>query len=80
MTRAFCALGHGELRRALHFNALSPLLYLSFIVVWIGAAATVLNLPKLRGAVMRLRPSASGSVAILVLVLVWWVARLVWRF
>jgi hypothetical protein len=80
MTRAFCALGHGELRRAIHFNALSPLLYLSLFVVWIGAAATVLNLPKLRGAVMRLRPSASVSVAILVLVLVWWVARLVWGF
>jgi hypothetical protein len=78
MTRAFCALGHGELRRAIHFNALSPLLYLSLIVVWIGAAATVLNLPKVRAALMRLRPNPSVSVAILALVLVWWVARLVW--
>jgi hypothetical protein len=80
MTRAFCALGHGELMRAIHFNALSPLLYLSLIVVWIGAAATVLKFPKVRAVVMRLRPNTATSVAILALVLVWWVARLVWGF
>lgn len=78
MTRAFCALGHGELRRAIHFNALSPLLYLSLIVVWVGAAATVFNLPRVRVVVMRLRPNPAFSVVILALVLVWWVARLVW--
>ena len=80
MTRAFCALGHGELRRAIHFNALSPLLYLSLIVVWVGAAASVLNFPRVRDAVMRLRPNASTSVVILLFVLVWWVGRLVWGF
>lgn len=80
MTRAFCALGHGEIGRAIHFNALSPLLYLSLLVVWFGAVASVLNLPKLRAAVMQLRPNPTLSVVILSLVLVWWVARLVWGF
>lgn len=80
MTRAFCALGHGELGRAMHFNALSPFLYLSFMVVWVGAAATLLNLPKLQNAVMRLRPGPSFSLAILAAVLVWWIARLVGGF
>ena len=80
MTRAFCALGHGEIGRAIHFNALSPLLYLSLLVVWLGAGATVLNLPKLRAAVLQLRPNPTLSVMILSLVLVWWVARLVWGF
>jgi hypothetical protein len=80
MTRAFCALGHGELRRAIHFNALSPLLYLSFMIVWVGAAATVLNLPRVRDAVMQLRPSPAFSVVILAAVLAWWVARLIGGF
>ncbi len=77
MTRAFCALGHGELRRAIHFNALSPFLYLALIAVWVGAAASVLNLSRIRNAVLRLKPSPSFSIAILALVLVWWVVRLV---
>lgn len=80
MTRAFCALGHGELLRAIHFNALSPLLYLSFIIIWVGAGATLLNLTVVRDAVMRLRPSSSFSGGILVLVFVWWVARLIGGF
>ncbi len=80
MTRAFCALGHGELRRAIHFNALSPLLYLSLIVVWIGAAATVLNLHRVRAVVNRLRPSATVSVLILALTMVWWAVRLAGGF
>jgi hypothetical protein len=80
MTRAFCALGHGELRRAMHFNALSPLLYLSFIVVWLGAAATVLKLPRVHKMVMRLRPNPAFSMVLLAVVLMWWVARLVWGF
>lgn len=78
MTRAFCALGHGELLRAIHFNALSPLLYLSFIVTWIGAAATLLRLHRVQAAVMRLRPNMATGIAILALVLVWWVVRLVY--
>ncbi|MBV9210145.1 MAG: DUF2752 domain-containing protein [Acidobacteria bacterium] len=80
MTRAFCALGHGELRRAIHFNALSPFLYLSFIIVWVGAAATVFKLDRVKGAVMRLRPNMTASMLMLGLVLVWWVVRLVYGF
>jgi hypothetical protein len=80
MTRAFCALGHGELGRAIYFNALSPLLYLSLIVVWIGAAATVLKLHRVRAALMHLRPNAAVSMTILALVMVWWVVRLVYGF
>ncbi len=78
MTRAFCALGHGELRRAIHFNALSPLLYLTFIVAWIGAAATLLKLRRVQAVVMRLRPNMAAGMTILALVLVWWVVRLVY--
>lgn len=80
MTRAFCALGHGEFQRAIHFNGLSPMLYLTFIVVWVGAAATVFNFPKVRAGVMHLRPNATISVTILALVLIWWIARLIWGF
>jgi hypothetical protein len=80
MTRAFCALGHGELMRAIHFNALSPLLYLSFAIVWVGAAATVFDFPRIRNAVMQLRPSPVFSVVILAAVLAWWVARLIGGF
>lgn len=76
MTRAFCALGHGELGRAIHFNALSPLLYLSFIVAWVGAAATLLHLRRVSAVVNRLRPGATAGVVILALTLVWWVVRL----
>jgi hypothetical protein len=76
MTRAFCALGHGELGRAIRFNALSPLLYLSFIIAWVGAAATLLNLHRLSAMVNRLRPGATAGVLILALTLVWWVVRL----
>jgi hypothetical protein len=80
MTRAFCALGHGELMRAIRFNALSPLLYLAFMVAWVGAAATLLNLHRLRAAVMRLSPSPPVGVALFVLTMVWWGVRLVGGF
>jgi hypothetical protein len=80
MTRAFCALGHGDLLRAIHFNALSPLLYLSFIVIWLGAAATVFKFDRVRDAVMRLRPNMTASMLMLALVLVWWAVRLVYGF
>lgn len=76
MTRAFCAIGHGELSRAVHFNALSPLLYLSFIIVWIGAAATLLKLRRVSSAINHLRPNATVSILILALTMVWWAVRL----
>lgn len=77
MTRAFCALGHGELLRAIHFNAVSPLLYVAFFIVWVGAVATVFNLYGLRSAVMRLRPNRAISTTLFALMLVWWVVRLI---
>jgi len=76
MTRAFCALGHGELLRAFHFNALSPFLYLALIVVWVGAAATVFRLHRVQALVLRLRPNMAGGFALLAVVIVWWVVRL----
>jgi hypothetical protein len=80
MTRAFCALGHLEFRRAVHFNALSPILFLSFMMMWVGAAATLLDLQKVRAMVSRLRPNTTAAVTILVLVMVWWVVRLAFGF
>lgn len=80
MTRAFCALGHGELMRAIRFNALSPFLYLSFIIIWIGAAATVFKFERVKKAVMRLRPNMTASMLMLAVVLMWWVVRLVYGF
>jgi hypothetical protein len=76
MTRAFCALGHGELLRAVRFNALSPFLYLALMLVWVGAAATVFRLRRVQALVLRLRPNMAGGFALLALVLVWWVVRL----
>jgi hypothetical protein len=80
MTRAFCALGHLEFRRAIHFNAISPVLFLSFAVMWVGAAATLLNFQKVRAAVSRLWPNSTAAVVILVLVMVWWGVRLALGF
>jgi hypothetical protein len=56
------------------------LLYLSFAIVWVGAAATVFDFPRIRNAVMQLRPSPVFSVVILAAVLAWWVARLIGGF
>ena len=80
MTRAFCALGHGELRRAIGFNALSPILFLCAIVIWMSAMATVLNLRGACSFFARLRPGESFSKTVFILVLVWWVARLAGGF
>ena len=80
MTRAFCALGHGELRRAIGFNALSPILFLCAIVIWMSALATVLNLHGARSFFARLRPGESLSKMVFLLVLVWWVARVAGGF
>ena len=76
MTRAFSAIAHGELWRAVRYNPLSPLLFLALIAVWVGAAATILNWPRARAWVASLRPSALMTNVLLVIVLAWWVARL----
>lgn len=43
MSRAFCALSHGDLRAALAFNILSPLAYLVFLVLGLSLLVTTLR-------------------------------------
>lgn len=76
MTRAFCAIAHGEFKRAVEFNPLSPLLFLAALVVWLAAAATILNLQGIRDALARLRPTLFVSRLLLASVLIWWIVRL----
>lgn len=76
MTRAFCALGHGEWRAAVGYNALSPFVLLALVVVWARAAATLLGLDAARAFLERLRPGRAVSLALLALTLAWWAARL----
>jgi hypothetical protein len=52
LTRAFCALGHGELARALDYHVASPLVYALF---WIGAALTAVRLAGTMALLQRLR-------------------------
>jgi hypothetical protein len=76
MTRAFSAIAHGEPWRAVRYNPLSPLLFLAAIVIWVGAAATILNWTSVRASVARLRPNTFAFNVALLIVLVWWVTRL----
>jgi hypothetical protein len=80
MTRAFCALAHGEFWRAVRFNALSPLLFLASIIAWARAAATLLNLKGIRATLLRLRPSTQVAQLLFVLIAAWWVLRLAGGF
>lgn len=81
MTRAFCALCHGELWRAIKFNALSPFLFLAAILAWVRAAATVFRAERLRLLLARLpRPTPLATKVMLALVIVWWLARLAGGF
>lgn len=76
MTRAFCALGHGDWRAALGFNALSPFVLLAFVWMWARAAATLFGLAAARTFLERLRPGRAVSLALLALTFAWWAARL----
>ena len=77
MTRAFCALAHFELWRAVKFNALSPLLFLAALLAWARAAAIVFRIEHLRSLFARLpHPTPLASKIMLALVLIWWAARL----
>lgn len=76
MTRAFCALGHGEWRDALRYNALSPFVLLALLVLWARALATVLDLGAARALLERLRPGPATAGLLLALTLAWWAARL----
>ena len=79
MTRAFCALMHGELWRAIKLNPFSPLLFLAALVAWARAAATVFRIERLRSTLERLpRPAPYATTMMLALVIAWWAARLAW--
>jgi hypothetical protein len=81
MTRAFCALAHGEFWRAVKFNALSPLLFLAVLAAWAYGAAVVLRAERLRSFLARLfNPRPLVIKLMLAFVLAWWVSRLVWGF
>jgi hypothetical protein len=76
MTRAFCAIGHGEFARAVGYNALSPFVLIAMFGVWAHALATILKLEGARAALERLMPDARAAKLLLTLTLVWWVVRL----
>lgn len=79
MTRAFCALMHGELWRAVKLNPFSPLLFLAALFAWARAAAAVFRVERLRSILDRCpRPNALATSVTLALVLAWWAARLAW--
>jgi hypothetical protein len=76
MTRAFCAIAKGELRRALAFNPLSPAFFLVAVIAWVWAVSTLLNLEPVREFVLRFRPNRAVSYVALSILLTWWVVRL----
>jgi hypothetical protein len=79
MTRAFCALMHGELWRAVKLNPFSPLLFLAALIAWAKAAAAVFHVERLRSILDRSpRPNTFATGVLLALVLAWWAARLAW--
>jgi hypothetical protein len=82
MTRAFCALAHGQFWRAIKFNALSPLLFLFALAAWAYAAATVLRIEWMRSLLARrlFLPSPFFGKLMLALVLAWWVIRVAGNF
>ena len=81
MTRAFCALAHGEFWQAVKFNALSPLLFLAALLAWARAAATIFRAERVRLLLARLpRPTPLASKVMLALVILWWAARLAGGF
>lgn len=81
MTRAFCALAHFEFWRAIKFNALSPLLFLSAIFAWASAAAILFRAERVRDALARLpRPTPLATKFMLAFVILWWLARLAGGF
>jgi hypothetical protein len=81
MTRAFCALAHGELWRAVRFNALSPLLFLAALGAWARSAAIVFRAERMHSLFTRLpRPTPLVIKVSLAVVLAWWAAWLVGGF
>ena len=76
MTRAFCALGHGDLPGAFGYNALAPFVFAAALLLWAHALATVLKLERPRAALERLKPTQRAAGFMLAVTLAWWVVRL----
>jgi hypothetical protein len=55
LSRAFCALSHGELSRAMRYHSLAPVLYL---LTWLGAGSSLWGAAR---SAMVLRALPSGS-------------------
>ena len=76
MTRAFCAIGHGDFTGALGYNVLAPFVYAAALLLWAHALATLLKLDPLRAALERLRPTPRATRVMLAVTVAWWVVRL----
>lgn len=76
MTRAFCAIGHGDFTSAVVFNPLAPFVFAAMLLVWAHALATLLKLDTVRATIERLRPNARVTRVMLAVTLIWWVVRL----
>ncbi|HEV7891159.1 MAG TPA: DUF2752 domain-containing protein [Pyrinomonadaceae bacterium] len=76
MTRAFCALGHGDLSGAFGYNALAPFVFAAALLLWAHSLATVLKFNSARAALERLKPTQRAAGLMLAVTLVWWVVRL----
>ena len=76
MTRAFCAIGHGDFAGALGFNPLAPLVFAAALLVWAHALATLLKLDTVSAAIERLRPTTRATRVMLAVTLAWWAVRL----
>jgi hypothetical protein len=79
MTRAFCAIAHGHLFKAIGFNAISPIAFLGAVFAWATALATVANFQTIRSTLLRLIPGETLSRFIFGGVMVWWALRLVFK-
>lgn len=76
MTRAFCALGHGDLSGAFGYNALAPFVFAAALLLWAHSLATVLKFDSARAALERLKPTQRAAGFMLAVTLAWWVVRL----
>jgi hypothetical protein len=76
MTRAFCAIGHGDFASAVGFNPLAPFVFVAMLLLWAHALSILLKLDSARAAIERLRPTPRATRVMLAVTLIWWVVRL----
>jgi len=76
MTRAFCALGHGDLSGAFGYNALAPFVFAAALLLWAHSLAAVLRFDSARAALERLKPTQRAAGFMLAVTLAWWAVRL----